>query len=169
MSTRHAVVETVLGELTLVATDDAVTGLYFPHHWHRPPREAFGSRVDAAGDNLITEAGRQLAQYLAGDRIGFELPIQLRGNDFQERVWQRVAQIPYGETATYGELAESLGGEVDAKTLGQTIGQNPLCVFVPCHRVVGKDGRLAGYAGGRKRKQFLLDLEQQVNADATRD
>jgi methylated-DNA-[protein]-cysteine S-methyltransferase len=162
MFIRHAVVETVLCELTLVAAHDSLTGLYFPHHWHTPPREAFGSRVDAASDDMIAEAGRQLTGYLSGDRVGFELPIQLRGNDFQQRVWQRVAEIPYGDTATYGELAESLGADADAQTVGQAVGQNPLCIVVPCHRVVGKGGRLTGYAGGLKRKQFLLDLEQSV-------
>jgi methylated-DNA-[protein]-cysteine S-methyltransferase len=164
MSLRHAIVETVLGELTVVAAGGSLVGVYFPRHWHMPPREAFGVRVDAAADDLIAAAGRQLAQYLSGSRTAFDLPIQLRGNDFQHRVWQLVTRIPRGETATYGELAGSLGGTVDAKSVGQAVGQNPLSVIVPCHRVVGKGGRLTGYAGGLTRKQSLLDLEKSAAA-----
>ena len=162
MSIRHAVVATALGELTLVAADESLIGLYFSHHWPRPPREDFGPRVDAASGDLIADAGRQLAQYLSGERLAFELPIRLDGNDFQQRVWQYVAKIPYGDTATYGQLAVSLGGEADAQSVGKAVGQNPLCIIVPCHRVVGKNGRLTGYAGGLTRKQFLLDLENRA-------
>jgi methylated-DNA-[protein]-cysteine S-methyltransferase len=161
MSLRHAVVETTLGELTLVAEDGSLTGLYFPHHWNAPPRSAFGAQVDAAADDLLVEAGRQLGQYLTGDRAVFDLPIRLRGNDFQRQVWRLVAEIPRGQTVTYGDLARRLGA--DAKAVGQAVGQNPLCIVVPCHRVVGKNGKLTGYAGGLERKKFLLDLEEPAD------
>jgi methylated-DNA-[protein]-cysteine S-methyltransferase len=162
MSLRHAVVNTALGELTLVADDDGLIGLYYPGHWHMPPRKSFGARVDTGSDDLIAKAGMQLAQYLSGSRTTFDLPIDLRGNDFQRRVWELVAGIPHGTTTTYGELAAQL--DIDAKSVGQAVGQNPLCIVVPCHRVIGKDGRLTGYAGGLGRKQSLLDLERSVAA-----
>jgi methylated-DNA-[protein]-cysteine S-methyltransferase len=93
-------------------------------------------------------------------RERFELPLDARGDDFQHRVWDLIDRIGYGQTVSYGELARELGGQVLAKDVGAAVGRNPLCVIVPCHRVVGKDGALTGYAGGLARKRFLLDLEE---------
>jgi methylated-DNA-[protein]-cysteine S-methyltransferase len=156
MSTTHTVVGSPLGELTLVADDGRLTGLYFPHHWYRPDPAGFGPRDDAG----FGEVSRQLGEYFAGDREQFDLPLDPRGADFQRRVWDLISGIPYGQTTSYGELARQLGGGVTAKDVGQAVGRNPLSVIVPCHRVVGKDGQLTGYAGGLTRKRFLLDLEQ---------
>jgi methylated-DNA-[protein]-cysteine S-methyltransferase len=156
MSTTHTVVGSPLGELTLVADDGRLTGLYFPHHWYRPDPAGFGPRDDAG----FGEVSRQLGEYFAGDREQFDLPLDPRGADFQRRVWDLISGIPYGQTTSYGELARQLGGGVMAKDVGQAVGRNPLSVIVPCHRVVGKDGQLTGYAGGLTRKRFLLDLEQ---------
>jgi methylated-DNA-[protein]-cysteine S-methyltransferase len=167
MSTRHTVVSTQLGDLTLVANGEALTGVYFAHHWTRPSASTFGKRVDAADDDLFTGAATQLAEYLTGDRTAFELPIAWHGDEVQERVWRLLAEIPYGKTVTYGELAITLG-DVTAKEVGQAVGRNPLSIVVPCHRVVGKDGKLTGYAGGLKRKQFLLELEEPAEEQAQR-
>jgi methylated-DNA-[protein]-cysteine S-methyltransferase len=168
MNNRHAVVETELGELTLVASDGALTGLYFPHHWIRPERAQLGEEVAVDTDVLLSEADRQLKQYLAGERTTFELPIALSGDEFQQQVWALLDEIPFGETTTYGELAERLGDKSLAQEVGQAVGHNPVSIIVPCHRVVGKNGKLTGYAGGLKRKQKLLDLEEPEAVRAER-
>jgi methylated-DNA-[protein]-cysteine S-methyltransferase len=167
MNTRHAVVSTVMGELTLVAAGDAVTGVYFPRHWTNPPRETFGVRVEPAGDALLELAGSQLVEYLDGRRTTFDLPTAATGDPFQQRVWALLAQIPTGRTATYGDLAEQLGDRRLARSVGQAVGHNPLSIIVPCHRVVGNTGQLTGYAGGLARKRFLLDLEAGIESLVT--
>jgi methylated-DNA-[protein]-cysteine S-methyltransferase len=168
MYNRHAIARTRLGELTLVASDGKLTGIYFPHHWVKPERAALGEEVELADDLLLTEVARQLEQYLAGERVTFDLPLALDGDEFQQRVWAMLDEIPFGETTTYGELAERLGDKTLAQQVGKAVGHNPLSIVVPCHRVVGKDGKLTGYAGGLKRKQFLLELEEPVQAKSER-
>lgn len=168
MSTRHTVVGTDLGPITIVAEGDAVTGLYFRHHIRRPAQETFGPEVAAAADPLLDEAARQLLDHLAGRRPEFDLPLAARGDAFQQAVWTIVATIPRGETTTYGEIAAALGDPRRAWDVGQAVGANPLCVFVPCHRVVGAGGSLTGYAGGLKRKRALLELEAPAPAGAGR-
>jgi methylated-DNA-[protein]-cysteine S-methyltransferase len=179
MPVTHTSTDSPLGELTLVAEDGMLTGVYFPHHWYRPDHAEFGDQ-DEAG---FGEAERQLAEYFARDRKGFDLPLDPRGNPFQRRVWELISCIPYGRTVTYGDLARTLkgsalgdpanggtgpGGTVLAKDVGAAVGRNPLSVIVPCHRVVGKDGNLTGYAGGLARKRFLLRLEEPAGQDAGR-
>jgi methylated-DNA-[protein]-cysteine S-methyltransferase len=168
MNTRHAIIDTAIGDLTLVATDDAIIGLYFAHHWTNPDRDAFGPRVDAHDDHLLDIARIQLDEYLAGERTSFDLPTTANGDEFQQRVWAMLEQIPFGATTTYGELAERLGDKTLAQAVGQAVGHNPLSIIVPCHRVVGKDGKLTGYAGGLSRKQFLLELEEPATVAAAR-
>jgi methylated-DNA-[protein]-cysteine S-methyltransferase len=152
----HTLVESPLGALTLVAEDGALTGLYFPHHWYRPDPATFGPRVEHGFD----EVRAQLAEYFAGGRRRFELPLRASGDEFQLRVWALLERIEPGETTTYGELAAELGDPTLAREVGAAVGRNPLCVVVPCHRVVGKGGKLTGYAGGLARKRFLLELER---------
>jgi methylated-DNA-[protein]-cysteine S-methyltransferase len=166
MDTRHAVVETPLGEITIVASGGSVVGLYFPHHWYRPAAETFG--VLAAGDELLGRAAAQLREYLDGERIAFDLPTATAGDPFQEEVWSVLNRIPRGGTTTYGAIAETLGDRSLAQKVGQAVGRNPLCVIVPCHRVVGADGSLTGYAGGLRRKKYLLELEEPAEVRAAR-
>ncbi len=168
MTVRHTRIETGLGELTLVADGDALTGIYFPGHWHPPAAGTTGDYVDAVGDPLFTETATQLDDYLAGRRDDFDLPTATAGDTFSEQVWAMLREIPYGRTTSYGELAERLGDRSLARMVGRAVGHNPLSILVPCHRVLGKDGKLTGYAGGLDRKQRLLDLEQPVAADAGR-
>jgi methylated-DNA-[protein]-cysteine S-methyltransferase len=168
MNTRHAVIESPLGELTLVAEDDALTGLYFRHHWYRPAEDRMGPKVDAKSDALLANAQTQLADYLAGRRNGFNLPTRLHGDEAQQRIWHLLNTIPYGETLTYGKLAAVLGDGTSAREVGQVVGRNPLSIVIPCHRVVGKNGQLTGYAGGLKRKQLLLELEEPNEVKAAR-
>jgi methylated-DNA-[protein]-cysteine S-methyltransferase len=168
MNTRHAVMPTQLGEITLLAQGDALVGLYFPHHWYRPSQAAFGARVRLSADPVLREAAAQLDQYLGGDRRAFDLRTGTRGDAFQERVWALLKEIPFGETTTYGALADALGDRTLAKSVGEVVGRNRLSVVIPCHRVVGTDGRLTGYAGGLWRKRFLLELEEPALVKAGR-
>ncbi len=168
MTTRHCVIDSPLGELTVVAHCAALTGVYFPHHWHRPDPATFGDPVAAESDDLLAEARRQLTDYLAGDRTDVDLPIDPVGDERRQRVWKMLTAIPYGGTVTYGELATALADGTTAQEVGQAVGRNPLCIVIPCHRVVGSNGQLTGYAGGRKRKQFLLELEEPAEVKAAR-
>jgi methylated-DNA-[protein]-cysteine S-methyltransferase len=154
----HTTIPSELGDLTIVARGDTVVGLYFPHHWYRPDPASFGLRSDAGFENVRDQIG----EYLAGERQQFEVLIATEGDQRQERVWELVRQIPYGENATYGDLARRLGDNTTPQEVGAAVGRNPVCLLVPCHRVVGAGGKLTGYAGGLARKRFLLDLEADV-------
>lgn len=153
--TRHALIESPLGELTLVADGDALTGLYFRHHWYPPA--TVGPRTS---DELFARTKAQLDEYLAGTRTVFDLPTVRNGTEFERRVWDHIAAIPYGRTTTYGDIANGLGDRSLARDVGQAVGHNPLSIIVPCHRVLGANGQMTGYAGGIRRKVALLDLEQ---------
>lgn len=155
MSATHTTIDSPIGELTLVASDGVLSGIYFPGHWHMPAPEVFGTRSERG----FEQAQRQLSEYLAGERSEFELTTTVAGEDFQRRVWALIDRIPYGQTTTYGEMAQELGDPALAREVGAAVGRNPLSIVVPCHRVVGKDGKLTGYAGGLERKRFLLELE----------
>lgn len=156
---RHTVVPTSIGAITLVASANALTGVYFPGHWYKPHVRSFGVRIDAATDPVLAVAADQIQEYLAGERSVFDVRTTTQGDAFQERVWSALREIPHGETITYGELAKTLGGGALAHEVGQAVGRNPLSIVVPCHRVVGKGGKLTGYAGGLERKRTLLELE----------
>jgi len=155
MPTTHKKIESPVGELTLVATDGVLSGIYFPGHWTLPDPSGFGVRSETGFDPVE----RQLAEYFAGDRTSFDLETGAIGDGFQRRVWDRLERIPFGETTTYGEIAAELGDPAMARAVGTAVGRNPISVIVPCHRVLGKGGKLTGYAGGLERKRFLLDLE----------
>ena len=109
---------------------------------------------------LCQEAARQLGEYFAGERTAFDLSLQPEGTAFQRAVWRELTAIPYGETRSYGEIARRLGREKAARAVGQAIHRNPLLILVPCHRVIGKNGALTGFAAGLDRKQALLRLEE---------
>jgi methylated-DNA-[protein]-cysteine S-methyltransferase len=155
-TTIHTTIDSPLGELTLVADGKALTGLYFARQWYRPDPATFGPPGAAP---VLDVAAEQLTEYFTGDRTAFEVPVAPRGDAFQRRVWELVSRIPYGRTRTYGALARELGDPALAREVGGAVGRNPLAIVVPCHRVVGADGRLTGYAGGLDRKRYLLDLE----------
>jgi len=159
----HTTIHSSLGDLTVVARDGSVTGLYFPHHWYMPDRAAFGQCSDAG----FGDVRRQLDEYLAGERREFDVPVDAAGSPFQEQVWQLISQIPYGTTVSYGELAREVGG-VTAQEVGAAVGRNPVSIIIPCHRVVGASGALTGYAGGLRRKRMLLDLEADVAGRSAR-
>jgi methylated-DNA-[protein]-cysteine S-methyltransferase len=154
----HTIFESPLGELTLVAHDGVLAGVYFPAHTRLPDPGTFGARVPTGFD----AATEQLAEYFRGERTTFDLPLAPCGSAFQLSVWNLLRQIPYGETRSYGQLARELGNVSLAREVGGANARNPLSVIVPCHRVVGAKGQLVGYAGGLERKRFLLDLEARI-------
>lgn len=151
----HTVLDTSLGGLTVVRDGAALTGLYFPRHWPRPDRTAFGPRVEAGFEDVA----RQLGEYLTGDRSVFELPLKVQGSEYDRRVWELIAEVPCGQTTTYGDLARELGAGTDPRDVGAAVGRNPMCIVIPCHRVIGSTGKLTGYAGGLDRKRALLEIE----------
>lgn len=165
---RHARAASALGELLYVAAGDALAGVYFPGHWYPPKATAIGEQVEAADDPVIGPAVRQMGEYLAGERQSFDVPLTTHGDELSERVWTMLREIPYGETTTYGALAERLGNPRLAQRVGQAVGHNPVSIIVPCHRVVGADGSLTGFAGGLERKRALLELEEPASAREAR-
>lgn len=160
----HTVVDSPVGELTVVAVDGALAGLYFEKHRRGPAVDTLGERTDRG----FEEVRRQLEEYFAGERQEFDLPLAPQGNDFQHRVWDLLVKIPYGETRSYGQLARELGDPALAQAVGAANALNPVSVVIPCHRVVAADGNLRGYAGGLDRKRFLLGLEEPAEEKATR-
>ncbi|WP_344395746.1 methylated-DNA--[protein]-cysteine S-methyltransferase [Streptomyces vastus] len=153
---QHTVIDSPYGPLTLVATDGVLSGLYMTDQRHRPPEETFG----APDDTPFGETIDQLKAYFAGELKEFDLPLRLDGTPFQRTVWEQLRRIPYGETRSYGELADALGNPKASRAVGLANGRNPVGIIVPCHRVVGANGSLTGYGGGLDRKKRLLDFER---------
>ena len=152
---QHTVIDSPYGLLTLVADDGVLCGLYMTDQRHRPAEETFGARAQAP----FAAAQEELEAYFAGELKEFTLELTLHGTPFQRSVWSRLRKIPYGETRTYGELADALGNPTASRAVGLANGRNPVGIIVPCHRVVGANGGLTGYGGGLDRKQRLLDFE----------
>jgi methylated-DNA-[protein]-cysteine S-methyltransferase len=160
----HTMIDSPIGALTLVTTHGTLSGLYMEEHLHVPDPAMFGPRVGCG----FGEAAEQLGEYFAGQCESFTLRTRLEGSDFQRRVWQAVAAIPYGQTRTYGQLADAVGRPDRLRAVAAANGRNPLAIVVPCHRVIATDGGLTGYAGGLTRKRFLLDLERPGGPGAGR-
>ena len=124
-------------------------------------RLALGKENESGSSPLLAAAVRELEEYFAGVRQVFDLPLAPKGTVFQQRVWHALQQIPYGQTASYKQLAAAVGNPLACRAVGGANNKNPLPIFIPCHRVIGTDGKMVGYAGGLKIKQFLLELEQK--------
>jgi methylated-DNA-[protein]-cysteine S-methyltransferase len=152
-------VDTPLGRVRIARTARGLAGLWFEGQKHHPGDLSAPQRDD---DPLLNDAARQLAQYFAGERRDFELPLDLQGTPFQQAVWQALQRIPAGRTRSYGEVAQALGAPAAVRAVGAAVGRNPASLVVPCHRVLGRDGSLTGYAGGVERKQALLALESRA-------
>jgi methylated-DNA-[protein]-cysteine S-methyltransferase len=145
-----------IGELLLIGDDSALRGLYMQQG--RQPKDILRNlRPSAAPFTAVRE---QLGEYFAGQRRTFDLALEMLGTPFQQRVWSALAEIPYGETVSYGELACRLGNPNAVRAVGLANGRNPISVIIPCHRVIGANGDLTGYGGGLERKRLLLELEQ---------
>lgn len=155
---RHAVAPTTLGVFTLVADDLAVTAVHYPGQ--DPPLDgAWGTPVRAEDHPVLGPAAAQLAEYVAGSRTAFDVPLRPAGTPFQREVWAALLTIPYGTTRSYRQQAESVGRPSAVRAVGAANGRNPIPVVIPCHRVIGTGGALTGYAGGTALKRALLDLE----------
>ncbi|GAB2596626.1 methylated-DNA--[protein]-cysteine S-methyltransferase [Microlunatus antarcticus] len=163
---RHTTVDTELGELTLVGEGAALVGVYFPEHRPEPDATRFGEAVEVTDDPVLAAASEQLAAYVSGHRTTIDVPVRADGSERAREVWDLVAAVPRGETTTYAALGRAVG--VGPRVAGQMVARNPLCVVVPCHRVVASDGRLTGYAGGVDRKRQLLQLEGALAAGAVK-
>lgn len=152
------VIDSPVGDLRIVEHLGAVTAVEFTPFRDGDGRPR-GERDDA--HPLLVEAARQLAGYFAGDLKVFDLPLAPEGTDFQQSVWAELVRIEWGQTASYGEIAHRLGRtNAASRAVGLANGSNPIPIVIPCHRVIGANGTLTGYAGGLERKQFLLGLEQ---------
>jgi methylated-DNA-[protein]-cysteine S-methyltransferase len=144
-----------IGELMATGEDDRLTGLFVRDNMPAAVREGIGAWDNA----LFATLGTQLERYWHKDLVEFDIPLQPRGTLFQTRVWTALRDIPYGSTISYGELARRIGQPTAVRAVGRANGANPICIIVPCHRVIGGDGSLSGYAGGVDRKRTLLALE----------
>jgi methylated-DNA-[protein]-cysteine S-methyltransferase len=144
----------------LVTTNgQTMTGVYFVGQKYGP--ELVDCGPASPGDPLLSEAARQIEEYFSGARERFELPVELEGTPFQRRVWEALIEIPFGYTHTYGDIARRIGAPGAIRAVGAAIGRNPFSIVVPCHRVIGANGSLTGYAGGLDRKRALLELERR--------
>ena len=153
--TAHAFCPTPIGDLLLVAEEGALTMLHLPgRHTPAPP--------GAHDPEALARPIAQLTEYFAGERQTFDLELAPHGTPFEQEVWARLADIPYGHTTTYAAMAAELGRPRATRAVGRANGRNPLAIVLPCHRVVGSDGKLTGYAGGLEMKAALLDLERTV-------
>lgn len=164
---QHCVVESPIGDLTLASVDGVLSGLYMSEHSHPPKPADLGSPVAAAHVPCLADAAEQLGEYFAGARTEFTMPLAMRGTDFQLRVWELLRKIPHGQTRSYADLADDLGNPAAIRALAAANGRNPVSIIVPCHRVIGSDGSLVGYAGGLTRKRFLLELEGAIPTEET--
>ncbi len=153
----EAFYDSPLGEMLLVANGDALTGVYFTQQKYFPGDGE--TRRDGAGIKVLDVAKEQLNEYFHDGRRLFELDLAPDGTPFQKSVWEELRRIPFGETRSYGDLAHSLGDANKSRAVGAANGRNPITLIVPCHRVIGADGTLTGYAGGVERKLALLSLE----------
>ncbi len=148
-----------LGPMIVAATDRGLAGLWFDGQRHLPDSSGW---PHAPGHPVLVRAVAQLRDYFSGRRVQFDLPLDLQGGTtFQQSVWQALLAIPSGGTTSYGAISERVGRPAAVRAVGAAIGRNPVSIIVPCHRVLGRDGSLTGYAGGLERKSALLALERR--------
>lgn len=152
----YATLPTTLGLFTLAADKAGLCALFLPSE---TLPIAAAPRVDIASHPLLKEAGRQLIAYLSGSLQQFDLPLSIHGTLFQKQVWEQLRAIPYGQTRTYGEVAEQVGGRSKSRAVGGAAHANPVAIIIPCHRMIGANGNMTGYGGGLTMKQALLELE----------
>lgn len=153
---RYRTIDSPIGPLTLAGHGSALTNLRMVDQTHEPSRAGWSPGPGAFGDVV-----EQLGAYFAGELTDFDIELDLRGTEFQRRVWRALLTIPYGETRSYGEIAGQIGAPGSARAVGWANGHNPIAIVVPCHRVIGASGSLTGYGGGLDRKRTLLELEKR--------
>ncbi|MCA9777011.1 MAG: methylated-DNA--[protein]-cysteine S-methyltransferase [Candidatus Eremiobacteraeota bacterium] len=160
MKIYETTISTPLGKLRLLATENGLRGIYYQDHKNVPSLTTEPSQ----NHPILSETERQLAEYFAGSRRDFDLSLDLQGTPFMLQVWQALGQISFGTSVTYGELARDLGNPKASRAVGRANGLNPVSIVLPCHRVVGSNGKLTGYAGGLDNKEWLLKHEQSVSS-----
>jgi methylated-DNA-[protein]-cysteine S-methyltransferase len=156
------VVDSPVGALTIVASDDGVRAILWPDD--DPSRVRLAETIDDPSHPVIAATVGQLVQYFDGERTDFDVPLDPVGTEFQRAAWAALRSIPYGTTVSYGEQAERMGDRRKARAVGAANGRNPISIVVPCHRVVGANGALTGFAGGTDTKAWLLEHEQRIAA-----
>lgn len=149
---QYAVMDSPIGPLTVASTEKGIASIHFGNNVPN------GAIVDPTANRETME---QLSEYFQGRRTQFDLPLDVEGTPFQKAVWSELTRIPYGETRSYGEVAKAVGRPRAARAVGMANHDNPIAVVIPCHRVVGRDGSLTGYAGGLQLKSQLLSIESQ--------
>ena len=150
-----------IGDITLVADTDNLCAIYWPNQ--KPDTRKFTELENDDNNRVLRSAALQLSSYFIGRTKDFDIPLRPVGTDFQERVWKALRSIKYGKTVSYADIAKKIGNPKAVRAVGSAIGKNPLSIIVPCHRVVGSNGKLTGFAGGLKTKEFLLNLERGVS------
>ena len=155
-------VDSPLGELLMTSDGRSLTGLYIKGQKHFPAQTEDWREAEHGA--LFEHTQEQLTEYFARQRHIFDLPLDPQGTDFQKQVWQHLRQIPFGETISYGALAQMLGNPAASRAVGAANGRNPISIIVPCHRVIATNGKLTGYAGGVERKPWLLHHEHAAIA-----
>lgn len=160
MTLSRKIVASPVGDLQLVASETGLASILWQHE--DGGRVRLGPFVEVAAHPVLDAAEHQLAEYFAGSRTRFDLPLDLRGTDFQRGVWQVLLAIPFGETRTYAQIARQVGRPTAFRAVGAANGRNPLSIVAACHRVLGTDGKLTGFAGGLVVKQHLLEHEARI-------
>lgn len=152
------VIDSPVGQLKLVASERGLAAILWEND--NPRRVPLGEVIESDNDPVLLETERQLREYFAGQRKGFALPLDFRGTEFQQRVWAALLTIPFGETRSYAQIAQQIGCPAAVRAVGAANGRNPLSIIAPCHRVLGSNGKLTGFAGGLETKAKLLSMER---------
>lgn len=152
------VIDSPVGQLKLVASERGLAAILWEND--NPRRVPLGEVVESDSDPVLLETERQLREYFAGQRKEFALPMDFRGTEFQQRVWAALLTIPFGETRSYAQIAQQIGCPAAVRAVGAANGRNPLSIIAPCHRVLGSNGKLTGFAGGLETKAKLLSMER---------
>lgn len=163
MPLAFAIFPSPVGALTLVASDVGVVAILWEND--KPDRVRLGPLVDDPAHPILVRLANQLSDYFSGTRQAFDIPLDVRGTDFQKSVWRELLGIPFGETRSYSEIARAIGRPTASRAVGAANGRNPVSIVSPCHRVIGASGALTGFAGGLDAKRHLLALEGVIQSE----
>ena len=162
MKYNYTVMKSSVGEITLVADNVSLRAIYWLNQ--KPDRVKFPDLENNDSNHVLKSAVKQLKAYFSGTRREFDIPLRPVGTVFQEEVWLALRSISYGETVSYSDIAKQIGRPKAVRAVGAAIGKNPLSIMIPCHRVIGANGKLIGFGGGLSTKEFLLNLENQTDS-----
>ena len=159
----YTIMQSPVGGITLIADDKSLCAIYWPNQ--KPEHKKFPDLQKDDNNKILKSAQKQLIAYFKGKRTEFDLPLRPLGTIFQEQVWVALTSIGYGETVTYSDIANEIKNPKALRAVGAAIGKNPISIIIPCHRVIGSNGKLTGFAGGLSTKEFLLNLENKAHGD----